>query len=243
MKFNVKSLLKDKMVLYIVLFFAVTNFFGYVLLDNYDAVITMFLVGLLSSYFSKNMIVILLSAIIGGTIVTGATTVNTGFKEGFKEGAVGKPDHKCKDGKCDGGGKGDKGDGSVKGHEDGKGDGVGSKKDGKGGDGSKGGDKDSKETFTDGDDEEEGGGVSGATEETDDAAAGKDPTEVAMGNLDKILGGNSATSLIDNQSQLMKNMENLEPLMTQASSMLEKLNTSGLIDKVGSLANNLNVGK
>ena len=64
-----------------------------------------------------------------------------------------------------------------------------------------------------------------------------------MGNLDKILGGNSATSLIDNQSQLMKNMENLEPLMTQASSMLEKLNTSGLIDKVGSLANNLNVGK
>ena len=41
----------------------------------------------------------------------------------------------------------------------------------------------------------------------------------------------------------MKNMENLEPLMTQASSMLERLNGSGLIEGVDGLAHNLGRGK
>ena len=75
MKFNMKSLLKNKYVLYIVFFFAVTNFFGYVLLKNYDAVIFMVLVGLVTSYFSKKMIVILVTAIACTTLLTAMSTV------------------------------------------------------------------------------------------------------------------------------------------------------------------------
>lgn len=80
MKFNVKSLLKDKTVLYVVLFFAITNFFGYILLKNYDAVMFMVLVGLITSYFSKNMIVILLSSIILTTFLTTTSTIKEGFE-------------------------------------------------------------------------------------------------------------------------------------------------------------------
>ena len=76
MKFNMKSLLKNKYVLYIVFFFAITNFFGYVLLKNYDAVIFMVLVGLVTSYFSKNMIVILVTSIASTTLLTAMSTVN-----------------------------------------------------------------------------------------------------------------------------------------------------------------------
>ena len=39
MKLNINSLLKDKNVLYIVLFLAVTNFIGYFLVRDFDAVI------------------------------------------------------------------------------------------------------------------------------------------------------------------------------------------------------------
>jgi len=88
MKFNVKSLLKDKTVLYVVLFFAITNFFGYILLKNYDAVMFMVLVGLITSYFSKNMIVILLSSIILTTFLTTTSTIKEGLvgvKDGDKE--------------------------------------------------------------------------------------------------------------------------------------------------------------
>ena len=85
MKFNVKSLLKDKTVLYVVLFFAITNFFGYILLKNYDAVMFMVLVGLITSYFSKNMIVILLSSIILTTFLTTTSTIKEGLVEGKEE--------------------------------------------------------------------------------------------------------------------------------------------------------------
>jgi len=84
----VKSLLKDKTVLYVVLFFAITNFFGYILLKNYDAVMFMVLVGLITSYFSKNMIVILLSSIILTTFLTTTSTIKEGLvgvKDGDKE--------------------------------------------------------------------------------------------------------------------------------------------------------------
>jgi len=81
----VKSLLKDKTVLYVVLFFAITNFFGYILLKNYDAVMFMVLVGLITSYFSKNMIVILLSSIILTTFLTTTSTIKEGFAEGIRE--------------------------------------------------------------------------------------------------------------------------------------------------------------
>lgn len=64
MKFKLKSILKDKNVLYIVFFLALVNLFGYLMAGNLDAVIFFLILGYLTSYFSKNMIVVMLAAII-----------------------------------------------------------------------------------------------------------------------------------------------------------------------------------
>ena len=69
---NMKKMLKNKTVLYIVLFIAVTNVMGYLMANNIDAVILLFLVGLLTSYFSKNMIVVMLAAIVFTNLLVGS---------------------------------------------------------------------------------------------------------------------------------------------------------------------------
>jgi hypothetical protein len=59
---QVQTLLKDKNVLYIVFFLAITNLFGYLLMHNFEAVAFFLITGLLTSYFSKNMTVIMIVA-------------------------------------------------------------------------------------------------------------------------------------------------------------------------------------
>ena len=68
---NMKKMLKNKTVLYIVFFIAVMNVMGYLMVNNIDAVILLFLVGLLTSYFSKNMIVVLLVAVLFTNLLVG----------------------------------------------------------------------------------------------------------------------------------------------------------------------------
>jgi hypothetical protein len=58
MTFN--SLLKNKNVLYVVSFLALTNVFSYLINNNIDAIIYFILIGYVTTYFSKNMIVILI---------------------------------------------------------------------------------------------------------------------------------------------------------------------------------------
>lgn len=58
MTFN--TLLKNKNVLYVVSFLALTNVFSYLISNNVDALIYFILIGYITTYFSKNMIVILL---------------------------------------------------------------------------------------------------------------------------------------------------------------------------------------
>lgn len=82
MKFNIKSLLKDTNVLYVILFLAVSNLFGYMLMREVDAVIFFLIVGFLTSYFSKNMIVVMLVAIISTNLLLGSKYLGV-YKEGF----------------------------------------------------------------------------------------------------------------------------------------------------------------
>jgi uncharacterized membrane protein YcgQ (UPF0703/DUF1980 family) len=58
------GLLKNKKMLYVVLFFAIMNIFSYLMLKQLDAVVFFIIIGFLATYFSKNMIVILLTSII-----------------------------------------------------------------------------------------------------------------------------------------------------------------------------------
>lgn len=82
MKINFKSLLKDKNVLYVVLFLAVSNLFGYLLMREIDAVVFFLVVGFLATYFSKNMIVVMLIAMISTNLLIGSKHLRS-VKEGM----------------------------------------------------------------------------------------------------------------------------------------------------------------
>ena len=91
MKFKapkIDTLLKDKNVLYIVLALAVLNLLGYLVVRNTEAVIFFLIVGFLATYFSKNMIVVLLIAMLTTNLFVASkkTTINYyNSKEGFED--------------------------------------------------------------------------------------------------------------------------------------------------------------
>lgn len=82
MKLNLNSFLKDKNVLYVVLFLAITNIFGYLMLRNFDAIVFFFVVGFLSTYFSKNMIIVMIIAMISTNLLVGSKLLGS-YKEGI----------------------------------------------------------------------------------------------------------------------------------------------------------------
>ena len=61
---KIEKLLQNKYVLYIVSFIAIMNLLGYIIMKNINAAIFFSVVGFLSSYFTKNMIIIMLIAMI-----------------------------------------------------------------------------------------------------------------------------------------------------------------------------------
>lgn len=63
-KNDMASLLRNKSVLYVVLFFSVINLFSYLMLKQLDAVAFFIIIGFLTTYFSKNMIIVLLTSMI-----------------------------------------------------------------------------------------------------------------------------------------------------------------------------------
>ena len=81
---TVNKALTNKYVLYVVLFLAVTNVLGYLAVGNFNSVIFFILLAFLTQYFSKNMTVILLTAMVGTSILY--VTHNFGLKiqEGLK---------------------------------------------------------------------------------------------------------------------------------------------------------------
>lgn len=84
MKLNLKSLLKDKNVLRVVVFLSIMNILGYLMLKDLNTVIFFGLVGFLTTYFSKNMIVILLVAMIFANLFAVSKNVHYRTMEGMK---------------------------------------------------------------------------------------------------------------------------------------------------------------
>lgn len=80
MKFDLNSSLKDKRILYVVLFLAITNLFGFLMARNFNAVVIFLLVGFIATYFSRNMIVILMVAIVVTNIVSGVKIIKEGME-------------------------------------------------------------------------------------------------------------------------------------------------------------------
>jgi len=79
----VQSMLQDKNVLYIVAFLAVINFFGYVVLRDSYALLIFLSIGFISTYFSKNMTVVLIVTLILTNFITVVSRNLVSGKEGF----------------------------------------------------------------------------------------------------------------------------------------------------------------
>ena len=80
MKLQAPAVLKNKYVLYVLLVLAIINVLGYVGLQDYDSLALFVAVGVLSTYFSKNMAVNLLLAIV----VTSLIAINKRVVEGME---------------------------------------------------------------------------------------------------------------------------------------------------------------
>ena len=89
---KVPGVFKNKYVLYVLLVVAIVNVLGYLAIQDYNSLALFVVIGLLSTYFSKNMAVNLLSAIV----VTSFVAVNDKVLEGFKEGNTKAKDNKKK---------------------------------------------------------------------------------------------------------------------------------------------------
>ena len=78
---NFNKLLHNKYVLYIVLFLAITNILGYLTIGDWNSLILFIVLGVLSTHFSKNMIINLSIAMIGTNFIFAGNRIREGFKE------------------------------------------------------------------------------------------------------------------------------------------------------------------
>ena len=204
-----EKLLQNKYVLYLVLFIAVTNILGYLAIEDFRSLMVFIAVAALASHFSKNMIVVLGSALIGTNVLYASSRMREGFKEGATseetakvvEAAVKKQNTKKKDTMAVREGKPDNAE--LEEVEE---------------------DVEVKTPRVD----------YAATMEIAYDNLNKMLGEGGMKNLTKDTKG-----LMDQQKELMKQLQDFAPLMEQAGNMLDKLggmdNLKGLMGKVGGI--------
>jgi len=224
-----KQLLTNKYVLYGVLFVAVTNVLGYLAIDDMDSLGLFIVLGLISSYFSKNMIINLAVPIIGTNMLFANRKIREVLDNMEEAGAAAKGGkaHKKKKKK---------------------------KKPQKEGYADRDDDSDSEDARR----PRRSAGPRPATEsEEDDVTAGgrrvdyAATMEQAYDNLQNVLGEGGMKNLtkdtgklIEKQKKLMENLAHFEPLMNNAKKMMEGLAMSGpQIEKLTGIIGNLTGGK
>lgn len=84
---SINYLLKSRNVLYVVLFLSVANLFSYLMMKQLDAVAFFIIIGFLTTYFSKNMIIVMLTAVVSTFFL-----VKIKMLGNVKEGMEGKKD-------------------------------------------------------------------------------------------------------------------------------------------------------
>lgn len=193
MALNVKTLLKDKNVLYVVMFVSVANFFVYLLTHNWTASIIFILITYLTTYFSKNMIVVLLSALVGTNMIIASRMV------GRKIEAM-----TTRDGGDESGNDGGKSDGNDDVNASGN---INGKSNGKNGAPKK------KETYTNKSDINYAATLENAYDNLDNLI-GKD-------GIDKM--STDTAKLVSQQNKLLKNLENMAPLLENAGKLLNSM--------------------
>ena len=230
------KVLNDKNVLYIVFILAILNILGYLLAKNTEAIAFFLIVGFLTTYFSKNMIVVLLVAMVSTSIFTstrmsfgklGMSKEGMENKEGKKENDAKKTDDKDAD---------DKDDASNA-------DKVPKKE----------GFDDNKKTIpkmndkTDKSKDEPVGAEAQKTKGTNgkNFVSQGDTLAEAYKNLEGMIGKdgikgltNQTETLLNQQHELMQNIKGMEPFIATAENLMSKLDLSSL-DGIGSMLSNL----
>lgn len=221
MKFDYREGLKDKRVLYIVLFLAVSNLFGFLMTQNFNGIIVFLLTGLISTYFSRNMIVVMLVAMVVSNIVSGTNMFRT-IQEGMEN-------NKKKDD--------EESESEDEHNDDNKKEGMESKK------------KANKQGMTtlspSSLDEDESSSKKLKSKPKIDYAG---TLESAYDNLDNLLSSDALKNmtsdtqrLAEKQKVLMGNIKKLEPMMQKAGEMLNGLDMQGMQGMIQSLSKNMNM--
>lgn len=227
MKLN--NLLKNKYVLYVILFFVVTNVVGLISIGDFNSLAFMLIVGLLTSYFTKNMIIILGTALISTNVVYARNR----YVEGFEH--EGKDDKKSANGKK-------KNPGKEKEAMNPKGNGKDKKK--------------KKDGFAQRN--VPSSTPAPATESEEDETIGHRvdyaaTMEQAYDNLQNMLGDGGMTQLskdtkdlIGQQKNLMKTLDNMQPMMKMAKDTMSGLNLDSMtksLQNMSSMIGGLKPGK
>jgi hypothetical protein len=82
MKLSMPTFLKSKITLYIALFLGITNIVGLIAKNDWNSVVFFVIVALLANFFTKNMSVILITALVA----TNLLYANLRFREGMSHG-------------------------------------------------------------------------------------------------------------------------------------------------------------
>ena len=80
---EIENILKNKYVLYIVAFLAFTNVIGYLAIQDFNSLLFFVLIGYLTSYFSKNMTIVLLSSLILTNLLFSTRKMTQNLREGM----------------------------------------------------------------------------------------------------------------------------------------------------------------
>jgi hypothetical protein len=193
MSLNVKTFLKDKKVLYVVMFVSVVNFFLYLLMHNWSAAIIFTLIGYLSTYFSKNMIVVLLTALVSTNMIIATRIMGQKIVEGMSGSK-----------KIDESGKPKRDEDKESAIENNK---NGNNKNGN-----------NKEKYTNKSDINYAATLENAYDNLD-SLIGKD-------GIDKM--SQDTAKLVSQQNKLLKNLENMAPLLENAGKLLESMPIDGI---------------
>lgn len=250
---KVPGILKNKYILYVLLILAIINVLGYIGLNDFNSLALFVVIGLLSSYFSKNMSVNLLTAIV----VTSIVAINNKVQEGFKEGEENKDEENKDETKkkaTDAVSKAEK----MLDHM---------KKELAKKDGNKDGNKETKKTCPPGKELKDGTCVTKSgfqnnvppsspasiKEETDESIGDRidyaATMEQAYDNLQKMLGEdgmksitNETKKLVSQQKDLMGTLNSMAPILSTAKETLAGLNLDDM-GNMGDLLKNLQIAK
>ena len=204
---KLKSLLKNKNFLYFVLFIASVNTFGYLMMRQTEAVMLFALVGFLTTFFTKNMIIVLLTAIVVTNVYAGSI-LGVRIKEGM-EGKSGEDKE----------GMDHEDDKEGMGHEEGE-----KKKKGK---------KEGMPSLKPADVPPNGKKPKLDPAGTLEAAYDNLDKLLDSGAIDKM--SSETQNLASQQDKLMKNIDKLEPMIGAAQSMMDKmsgLNIDGMENRI-----------